>query len=98
MQVRTENSLPAIDRFLADSLDAAAGVRQPLVAAARLHPGLRVIDGSFMVIRQAAGVPHDRTAAATYLAAFIEEMKRSGFVARALWESGVNAVSVAPPA
>jgi polar amino acid transport system substrate-binding protein len=96
--VRAESSLAAFDRFRTDSLDAVAGVRQPLAAAARLHPGLRVIDASFMVIRQAAGVPRERTAAAAYLGAFIEEMKRSGFVARALLESGVNDVNVAPPA
>lgn len=96
--VRTESSLAAIDRFLADSLEAAAGVRQPLAAAAHRHPGLRLIDASFMVIRQAAGVSRDRVAAAAYLATFIEEMKRSGFVERALRESGLNNVGVAPPA
>jgi polar amino acid transport system substrate-binding protein len=94
--VRAESSLAAFDRFLTDPLDAVAGVRQPLVAAAKRHPGLRVIDASFMVIRQAAGVPRGRAAAATYLGAFIEEMKRSGFVERALRESGVNDVAVAP--
>jgi polar amino acid transport system substrate-binding protein len=94
--VRADSSPAAIERFLADALDAAAGVRQPLVAAASRQPGLRVIDGSFMVIRQAAGVPRARVAAAAYLTAFIEEMKRSGFVARALRESGVNDVGVAP--
>ncbi len=95
--VRAESSPAAIDRFLEHSLEAAAGVRQPLIAAAKRHQGLRVIDASFMVIRQAAGVPRERTAASAYLTAFIEEMKRSGFVARALQESGVGDVSVAPP-
>jgi polar amino acid transport system substrate-binding protein len=95
--VRAESSLAAIDLYLAGGLDAVAGVRQPLAAAAANHPHLRVIEGSFMVIRQAAGVPRGRAAAARYLAAFIEEAKVSGFVARALQESGVADVSVAPP-
>ncbi len=95
--VRAESSLAAIDLYLEGGLDAVAGVRQPLAAAAAKHPHLRVIEGSFMVIRQAAGVPRGRGAAARYLAAFIEEAKASGFVARALQESGVADVSVAPP-
>ena len=94
--VRAESSLAAIDLYLKGGLDAVAGVRQPLATAAAKHPGLRVIEGSFMVIRQAAGVPRGRRGAARYLAEFIEEAKASGFVARALQESGVADVSVAP--
>jgi polar amino acid transport system substrate-binding protein len=56
-----------------------------------------VIAGSFMVIRQAAGVPRGRPAAVRYFADFIEEAKASGFVAGALRESGVADVTVAPP-
>ena len=51
-----------------------------------------------MVIRQASGVPKGRKNAAKYLAAFIEEMKSSGFVERALKDSGQTDVAVAPPA
>ena len=94
--VRVETSLAAIDLYLKGGLDAVAGVRQPLIAAAAQHPGLRVIGASFMVIRQAAGVPRGRLAAARYLTEFIEEAKASGFVARALRESGVADASVAP--
>jgi polar amino acid transport system substrate-binding protein len=80
-----------------EGLDAVAGVRQPLETAASKHSGFRVIKDSFMVIRQAAGVPRGRPAAARYLADFIEKAKASGFVARALHESGVADVTVAPP-
>jgi len=48
-----------------------------------------------MVIGQASGVPRAREASAKYLADFIEEMKRSGFVADALRRSGAEA-TVAP--
>jgi polar amino acid transport system substrate-binding protein len=51
-----------------------------------------------MVIRQAAGVPKGRTEGARYLAEFIEDVKRSGFVALALRNSGIDDVTVAPPA
>jgi polar amino acid transport system substrate-binding protein len=82
--VRASTSQAAIDAFLAGALDAAAGVRQPLLAASRRLPGLRVLEQGFMLIGQAAGVPRGRPAAAEYLAAFIEEARRSGFVERSL--------------
>lgn len=37
------------------SLDAAAGVKQPLLANVAAHAGFRVIDGSFTTIREAVG-------------------------------------------
>jgi polar amino acid transport system substrate-binding protein len=95
--VRSGSSRAAIAQFLAENLEAVAGVKQPLVAKAAETPGLRVMDGSFMTIRQAAAVPRGRDAAREYLARFVEEMKAGGFVARALKDSGVEA-SVAPPA
>ena len=96
--VRAGSSREAIEAFLQGGLDAVAGVRQPLAAEARRTPGLRVMAESFMVIRQAAGVPRANTAAHAYLAAFIEDVKRSGFAARALKESGVDGATIAPPA
>jgi polar amino acid transport system substrate-binding protein len=46
-----------IDMFVNDKLEAAAGVRQPLVAYAKDHPEVRVLDGHFMNIEQAIGTP-----------------------------------------
>ena len=94
--VRGPSSPAAIEQFVADELEAAAGVRQPLEKYAAAHPGLRVLSESFMVIRQASGVPKGRALARAYLADFIEEAKRSGFVAKALAESGVGEVTIAP--
>lgn len=96
--VRGPSSVAAIEQYVGESLDAAAGVRQPLDKFAASHPGHRVLAQSFMVIRQASGVPKGRPAAHAFLADFIEEAKRSGFVARALAESGVGEVTLAPPA
>ena len=96
--VREATSKEAIDTFLAGRVDAVAGVRQPLEATAARVPGLRVIDGHFMVIRQAAGVPKGRRAAHRYVSAFIEHAKGSGFAAQALRDSGVEGAAIAPPA
>lgn len=95
--VRAPNSAEAIDLFVEQGLEAAAGVRQPLVAFAASHPGLRVIEGSFTKIEQAMGTAKDHLAGAAYLRAFVEEMKTTGFIANALRASDQHAV-VAPPA
>jgi polar amino acid transport system substrate-binding protein len=86
-----------IEMFVNDKLEAAAGVKQPLVAYANDHPEMRVIDGHFMEIRQAMGTPKGRLAGAAYLRAFVEEMKASGFVTDAIKRSNQSA-AVAPPA
>jgi polar amino acid transport system substrate-binding protein len=83
--------------FVNDRLDAAAGVRQPLDDYAKDHADVRVMAGHFQLIQQAMGTPKGRMAGTKYLAAFVEEMKATGFVADALKRSNQVAV-VAPPA
>ncbi|MFS2019210.1 transporter substrate-binding domain-containing protein, partial [Massilia sp. CT11-108] len=96
--VRAPSSPAVVTTFLEQGADVAAGVRQQLEADARDRPGLRLLDGRFMVIRQAMGVPKSRGGhAAAALAAFVEEMKASGFVADALKRHGIEGASVAPP-
>ena len=91
--VRAESE---VDVFVADKLEVAAGVKQPMVAYAKTNPNVRIIDGRFMEIRQAMGTPKGRDAAARYLRGFVEEMKASGFVADALKRSNQPDAAVAP--
>ncbi len=93
--VRSDTSQSAIDEFLAGKVDAAAGVKNTLAAAAARNFAVRVIMGNFMVIGQASGVPKGRPAAARYLRDYIEDVKASGFVAEALKKSGVTDATVA---
>ena len=85
--------------YLADwrkgGFDAAAGVRQALIAEARRDPSLMVLEDSFMTIPQAIGVPKARKAAAAYVDAFLGEMLASGFIRRSLDASG-NADATLP--
>lgn len=85
-----------IDLFLQDRLEAVAGVRQALMAHADNDPTMRVMSGRFMEIRQAMGMPKGRAQAMAHLSEFIEDMKASGFVARALAHSNQRGVLVAP--
>ncbi|MDB0568259.1 ABC transporter substrate-binding protein [Ralstonia solanacearum] len=97
--VRAPTSPAVVQTFLDTQCEVAAGVKQQLEADAARTPGLRLLDERFMVIRQAMGVPAGRgERAAQYVAGFVEEMKASGFVARALQRHGVTGVSVAPAA
>jgi len=95
--VKSPTSTGAVELFEAQNLEAVAGVKNPLVEAAAKDASLRVMEGSFMVIGQASAVPAGRPNAARYLREFVEDAKASGFVARALQESGAQA-TVAPPA
>jgi len=94
--IREPSSAAAINGFLENGLEAAAGVRQPLVEVAKTHPDLRVMTGRFMAIEQAMGTPKGRNAGVRYLREFVDTMKSSGFVARALLESGQADATVAP--
>ena len=94
---RSPTSPTVVDTFLAQQADVAAGVKQQLEADARRIGGLRLLDGRFMVIQQAMGLPKRRGAeAAAFLAAFVESAKASGFVAEALARHGIQGASVAP--
>jgi len=63
----------------------------------KTNPDTRVIPGRFMVIEQAMGTPRGADASVRYLREFIEEMKASGFVAKALKASDQPDAAVAPP-
>jgi polar amino acid transport system substrate-binding protein len=97
--VRAPTGNEAMAMFVTDKLEAAAGVRQPIVEFASRHPNVRVIEGRFMAIEQAMGMPKGRDAAVRYLRGFVEEMKASGFVAGALKRNNKpDDALVAPPA
>ncbi|MEO8627515.1 MAG: transporter substrate-binding domain-containing protein [Betaproteobacteria bacterium] len=84
--------------FVRERLDALAGLRPRLVKDVQKLPGARVLDGRFTAVQQAVGTPKTRVASAAFLAAFIEEAKVSGFVARLIERHGVQGVNVAPAA
>ncbi|WP_144629815.1 ABC transporter substrate-binding protein [Bordetella genomosp. 13] len=96
---RAATSPTVVQTFLAEGTEVAAGVKQQLEMDAQRHGGLRLLPGSFMTIRQAMGLPSGRgAAAARVLHAFVEDMKRSGFVADALARHGIEGAAVAPAA
>ena len=96
--VRAPSPDAAFELIVGGKVDVVAGVRQHLVANAGKLPGARVLDGRFMTIEQALGIPKGRAAGAKYLREFIEDVKATGLVARAIEKAGVRGVSVAQKA
>lgn len=84
--------------FVREKLDVLAGLRPRLVTDVEKLPGARVLDGRFTAVQQAVGAPKARIASAAFLAAFVEEAKASGLVARLIERHGVRGVNVAPAA
>jgi len=83
--------------FQSERLEVCAGVQTAMQQLISSDPALRMIPEPFMQINQAMGTPAGRTAAATYLKAFVESIKADGFVAKALVRNGQPDATVAPP-
>jgi polar amino acid transport system substrate-binding protein len=95
--VRAPSSPTVVETFVEQKIDVAAGVKQQLELDAKKHTGLRLLPGRFMVIQQAMGTPKTRgEAAAKALHLFVEDMKATGFVDKALAEHKIEGASVAP--
>lgn len=93
--VRTPGIPASFDSFVREKLDALAGLKPRLVEEQARLPGSRILEGEVTSVQQAMGAPKGRAAAAKYLREFAEEVKRSGFVARAIEKYNVKGVRVA---
>lgn len=94
--VRTPTSAMVVDTLIKENYEVGAGVKQALENDARRVPGVRLLPGRFMVINQAMASQRGKEAGARYLRDFIEEMKASGFVAKAIERHKQPSAVVAP--
>jgi polar amino acid transport system substrate-binding protein len=94
--VRAPSADAAYDLLVRGEVDVLAGLRQALIGLALKLTGSRVLDGRFMAVQQAVGVPRGRDAGLAYLRRVVEEAKASGLVARAIERTGARGVAVAP--
>jgi len=89
----------AVSRFVAEGLDALAGLRPALIGDAMNMFGARVLPGQFTSVQQAVGTQRVNEASTAFLREFVEEAKASGFVANLIAKHGVEGrLAVAPPA
>ena len=99
--VRAAGADAAFKMFVADKMEALAGLKPRLVVDHDNLPGSRIIEGRFTAVQQAVGTPKGskgREAGAQYLREFVEDIKAAGLVARAIESNRVRGVSVAPMA
>ncbi|TWT11756.1 ABC transporter substrate-binding protein [Reyranella sp. CPCC 100927] len=96
--VRSTSLDSAYEQFVADKLEALAGLRPRLLSDVQNLPGARILDGQFAAVQQAIGTARGNDAAAAFLRSFVEEAKASGFVASLIERHNVRGLSVAPPA
>jgi len=91
--VRPKNFQASIDLFNAQGADAVAGLKPMLLESMHKMPDARLVSGRFMVVNHGLGISRERTAAAEYLRAFVEDMNASGFVARSIERHHVQGLS-----
>jgi polar amino acid transport system substrate-binding protein len=94
--LRAENNDQSFERFVAEKVDALAGLRSRLLSDAARVPDSRILDGYFMVVNQAIGTKRNNSVSAAFLRDVVEEAKRSGLVAELIARHKVQALSVAP--
>jgi polar amino acid transport system substrate-binding protein len=81
--------------FVTERLDALAGIKPWLLMIAEKLPGSQILDGRFMSVQQCIGTPRGRESGATYLREFVEDVKKSGFLAGLIGKLDLPGVSIA---
>ncbi len=76
--VRAASLDASYDLFVAEKLDALAGLRPRLLQDVENLPGARILDGKFTAVQQAVGTAKANAAGARFLHAFVEDAKASG--------------------
>jgi polar amino acid transport system substrate-binding protein len=79
--VRSATAPEAIREFVVGNCEVLASIKHSLLLYARKIAGMRLLEPSFMSIGHAMAVPKGRAEAATYVSAFIDEIRSSAFVA-----------------
>ena len=91
--VRGRNTADTFAVFNAQKLEAIAALRPMLIENQGKVPGSRLLEGSFMTVNHGVAVPQGRPAAAEWVRAQIEDLNRSGFIARSIERHKVQGLS-----
>lgn len=85
----------ALEAFRTHDLDALAGLRARLIDDQKAVPGSRILDGRFMTVQQAIGVPRAKEAALPYMVDFVAEARRTGLVQELIRRHKVQGLTAA---
>jgi polar amino acid transport system substrate-binding protein len=94
--LRSDSAEGPFNQFVAEKLDALAGLRPGLLEDIKKVPGAKILAGNFMTVQQAIGTAKPNTAGAAFLREFVADAKKSGLVARLIDKHHVVGLSVAP--
>jgi polar amino acid transport system substrate-binding protein len=94
--LRSDSADGPFNQFVAEKLEALAGLRPQLLHDVKKLPGARILPGNFTAVQQAIGTAKSNTAGAAFLLDFVAEAKQSGLVARLIEKHHVVGLSVAP--
>lgn len=94
--VRVSGLNAAFEKFVEEKLDVLAGLRPGLLKDIEKAPDMKILDGKFTAVQQAVGTARTNVAAASFLADFVEDAKKSGLVGRLIEKHSVKGLSVAP--
>ncbi len=87
----TERGIEALSSGKAHAL---SGLKPALVTYTESHPDFRVLDGKFTTVGQAIGVQKGRPAGARYVNEFVEDVKRSGWLAKLIAAHNVRGLTI----
>tara|TARA_Y100000590_G_scaffold31410_1_gene34748 strand:+ start:1731 stop:2459 length:729 start_codon:yes stop_codon:yes gene_type:complete len=88
--IQVEGVENSFDVFLNKHLDALAGLRPALIDDVKKISGGKILEGQFMSVQQAIGTSKKNLNSSIYIANFVEEMKKNGFVQRLIDKHNVN--------
>tara|TARA_B100001123_G_scaffold76_1_gene142 strand:- start:255 stop:983 length:729 start_codon:yes stop_codon:yes gene_type:complete len=88
--IQVEGVGNSFDVFLNKNLDALAGLRPALTDDVKKIPGSKILEGQFMSVQQAIGTSNKNIKSSIYIAKFVEEMKKNGYVQKLIDKHNVN--------
>jgi polar amino acid transport system substrate-binding protein len=94
--ISSEAADAPLDQFVAEKLDALAGLRPGLLDDVKKVPGSKILAGHFMTVQQAIGTGKANAGGAKFLQEFVADAKQSGLVARLIEKHRVAGLSVVP--
>ena len=88
--IQVEGVDSSFDVFSNENLDALAGLRPALIDDVKKISGAKILEGQFMSVQQAIGTSIQNIHSSIYIAEFVEEMKKTGFVQKLIDKHNVN--------
>ena len=88
--IQVEGVGNSFDVFSNENLDALAGLRPALIDDVKKISGAKILEGQFMSVQQAIGTSNKNIKSSIYIAKFVEEMKKNGYVQKLIDKHNVN--------